>query len=63
MLFKLIFKMQHEIEKLNNRIDSLSKGGTTGHSHSLIKYSGTGSYKPTTSIKDVVDIEDGFADE
>lgn len=65
MLFKLIFKMQHEIEKLSSRIDSLSKGGTTSgsHSHSLIKYSGAGSYKPTTPIKEVVDIEDGFADD
>ena len=68
MLFKLIFKMQHEIEELHNRIDSISKiGGNTNnpHSRSLVRYAGSAEYKPSsaTSVKDVVDIEDGFADD
>ena len=71
MLFKLIFKMQHEIEELHSRIDSLSKGDATqSHgqdnrhsSHSLVRYSGTGSYKPASAIKDIVNIEDGVADD
>ncbi len=71
MLFKLIFKMQHEIEELHSRIDSISKGDATqSHrqdnrhsSHSLVRYSGTGSYKPASAIKDIVNIEDGVADD
>jgi DNA-binding NtrC family response regulator len=36
MLFKLIFKMQHEIEELHNRIDSISKiGGSQQSSFTL----------------------------
>ena len=71
MLFKLIFKMQHEIEELHSRIDSISKGDAMqSHgqdnrhsSHSLVRYSGTGSYKPASAIKDIVNIEDGVADD
>ena len=68
MLFKLIFKMQHEIEELHGRIDEMAGSGGNANpngnrSHSLVKYSGTGSYKPSPTVKDVVEIEDGFADE
>ena len=71
MLFKLIFKMQHEIKELHNRIDTLSKSGNELHNQdieghrnrSLVRYSGTGSYKPTSPIKDVYDIEDGITDD
>ena len=67
MLFKLIFKMQHEIEELHGRIDAMASSGGNAipngnRSHSLVKYSGTGSYKPSPTVKDVVEIEDGFAD-
>lgn len=70
MLFKLIFKMQHEIEELKDRIDNISRNCTTqpnnlsdNNTRSLVKYSGTGSYKPSSSMKGIVDIEDGFADD
>ena len=68
MLFKLIFKMQHEIEELHGRIDAMASSGGNANpngnrSHSLVKYSGTGSYKPSPTVKDAVEIEDGFADE
>ena len=60
--------MQHEIEELHGRIDAMSKGGATiaqhkTRSHSLVKYSGTGSYKPAPTMKDVMEIEDGITDD
>ena len=67
MLFKLIFKMQHEIEELHGRIDALSKSNSISQqenrTHSLVKYSGAGSYKPTPTMKDVMEIEDGITDD